>query len=96
MGLVGLAQAHNPAKSLALLIEHPRLLEDNSMVRSHEVQPNPTDFSSSEKHSTSPSALELIHEFCAIVSRVLRQHWYHMNLPKDLVETPLYMVYLAK
>ena len=71
MGLAGLAQAHNPAKSLALLVEHPRLLEDNSIVHSNEVQPGPADLSGSEKHGTSPCALELIHEFCAIVGQVL-------------------------
>ena len=65
--LAGLAQAHNLAKSLALFVEHPRLLEDNSMVRSNEVQSRPTDLSGSEKHGTSPCAPELIHEFRAIV-----------------------------
>ena len=54
MGLAGLTQAHNPAKSLALLVEHPWLLEDDSMVRSNEVQPGPADLSGSEKHGTSP------------------------------------------
>ena len=96
MGLAGLAQAHNPAKSLALLIEHPRHLEDNSMVRSNKVQPGPADLSGSEKYGTSHCTLELIHEFCAIVGRVLRQHWYHMNLPKVLGEPPPYMAYLAR
>ena len=96
MGLAGLAQAYNPAKSLALLVEHPRLLEDDSMVRSNEVQPDPTDLSGSEKHGTSPCALELIHKFCAIVGRVFQQHWYHTNLPKVLAELPLHMVYLAR
>ena len=96
MGLAGLAQAHNPAKSLALLVEYPWLLEDNSIVRSNELQPGPTDLSGSEKHGTSPCALELSHEFCAIVGRVLRQHWYHMNLPKVLAEPPPHMAYLAR
>ena len=96
MWLAGLTTAHNLAKSLALLVEHPWLLVYDSMVRSNEVQPGPADLSGSEKHGTSPYALELVHEFYAIVGRVLRQHWYHMNLPKVLAEPPLHMAYLAR
>ena len=96
MGLAGRTQAYNPAKSLALLVEHPRLSEDVCMFHSNEVQPGPTDLTGSKKYGTSPCALELIHEFCAIVGRVFRQHWYHINLPKVLAEPPLHMAYLAR
>src|SRR6266404_6308084 len=61
VGLAGLAQAYNPAKSLALLIEHPRLLKDYCVVRGHEVQPGPTDLGCGEEHCTSCRDLELIH-----------------------------------
>ena len=42
--LVCLAEADNPAKRLALLIQHSRLLEDNCVVCHHEVQASATDF----------------------------------------------------
>ena len=42
--LACLAKAGNSAKSLALLIQHPRLLEDNCVVCCHEVQASAADF----------------------------------------------------
>ena len=69
--LACLAEADNPAKRLALLIQHLRLLEDNHVVCHHEVQASAADFRCGQKHGASRRVLELVHEFRAIVRGVV-------------------------
>ena len=65
--LVCLAEADNPAKCLALLIQHPRLLEDNHVVCRHKVQASATDFGCGQEHGATRRILELVHEFHVII-----------------------------
>ena len=72
--LAYLAEADNPAKRLALLIQHPWLLEDNRVVCRHKVQASVADFVYGQEHGALRRVLELVHEFRAITRGVVGQH----------------------
>ena len=60
MRLAYLAEVDNPAKRLALLIQHPQLLEDNRVVCRHEVQASAANFRCGQEHGALRRILELI------------------------------------
>ena len=93
--LAFLAEADNPAKRLAQLIQYPWLLKDNRVVCCHEVQANAANFHCGQEHDALRCVLELIQEFHAIVRGVVRQHLHQVHLGKVMPQQPLNMPHLA-